>query len=240
MSTPEKAFFEEDDWVHTPAPKRRRAAGVRDEGDGDPKTARKKQAEDKTSSADDEGGPDVSLPAQPTPEERAEYVMMRLEQFIREGRTISEGMPFKKWQAMAKTEIAIAVAQSESEARKDDPVTRRLLFMTAACLTTIGFWGAVVSIHKIAYFTTAVVCGVAGLGLLYAAGEWRFRKWWRKRNQRQRTERLANIENLNKRIKKLEQELKKQEKILGKKIQKARKKKIEKLTAPPPVPFDES
>ena len=49
----------------------------------------------------------------PSPDERAEYVILRLEQFIREGRTFDEGMSFKIWQAMAKVEIAIAIAESE-------------------------------------------------------------------------------------------------------------------------------
>ena len=33
----------------------------------------------------------------PTPDERAEYVIRRLEQFIRDGRTVDEGMSFKIW-----------------------------------------------------------------------------------------------------------------------------------------------
>ena len=163
------------------------------------------------------------LPLDPTPEQRAEYIMMRLEPFIREGRTIGEGMSFKQWQAMAKTEIAIAVAAAQNEVQKDDPVTRRLLFMTAACLTTIGFWGTAVSLHKTAYLVGALVCAGAGVMLLLVAGEWRFRKWSRKRDAERRIERLANIEALNKRIKGLERALEKEEKMLEKKLNKTRK-----------------
>ncbi|HAD87247.1 MAG TPA: hypothetical protein DCG48_07785 [Rhodospirillaceae bacterium] len=183
------------------------------------------------------------LPLNPTPEQRAEYIMMRLEQFIREGRTIGEGMSFKQWQAMAKTEIAIAVAAAQNEVQKDDPVTRRLLFMTAACLTTIGFWGTAVSLHKTAYLVGALVCGGAGLLLIAIAGEWRFRKWKRKKDAELRIERLANIEALNKRIKGLERALEKEEKMLEKKLKKTRKA-VDDLhaaeAAVPPVPFEAS
>ncbi len=166
---------------------------------------------------------DNDLPLNPTPEQRAEYIMQRLEQFIREGRTIDEGMSFKKWQAMAKTEIAIAIAAAQNEVQKDDPVTHRLLFMSAACLTTIGFWGTAVSLHKTAYLTGALVCGGAGLLLLLVLGEWRFKKWRRKSDAQKRIERLANIEALNKRIKGLERALEKEEKMIEKKLKKARK-----------------
>lgn len=179
------------------------------------------------------------LPFAPTPEQRAEYIMARLEQFIREGRTIDEGMSFKKWQAMAKTEIAIAIAAAQNEVQKDDPVTRRLLFMTAACLTTIGFWGTAVSLHKTAYLTGALVCAGAGLLLLLCVGEWRIRKWKRKKDADLRVERLANIEALNKRIKGLERALEKEEKMLEKKLKKTRKE-VDVLHAAqmkePPVP----
>ena len=177
------------------------------------------------------------LPLNPTPEQRAEYIMMRLEQFIREGRSVGEGMSFKQWQAMAKTEIAVAVAAAQNEVQKDDPVTRRLLFMTAACLTTIGFWGTAVSLHKTAYLAGALVCAGAGILLLICAGEWRFRKWRRKKDAQLRIERLANIEALNKRIKGLERALEKEEKMLEKKLKKTRTA-VDQLHAAttPPVP----
>lgn len=184
---------------------------------------------------------DPELPLDPSPEQRAHYIMMRLEQFIRDGRTIDEGMSFKQWQAMAKAEIAVAIAAAQNEVQKDDPVTRRLLFMSAACLTTIGFWGTAVSLHKTAYLVGALVCGGAGLLLLLCVGEWRFKKWRRRKDAELRVERLANIEVLNKRIKGLERALEKEEKMLEKKLKKTRKDVDTLHTAyptAPPVPFD--
>ena len=72
------------------------------------------------------------LSDEPSPDERAEYVILRLEQFIREGRTFAEGMSFKIWQSMAKVEIAIAIAEAELGQQKEEAVTKRLLFTFAA------------------------------------------------------------------------------------------------------------
>ena len=150
----------------------------------------------------------------PSPDERAEYVIMRLEQFIREGRTFDEGMSFKIWQAMAKTEIAIAIAEAELGQQKDDMVTKRLLFTFAASLVTIGFWGTAVSLHKVAYLPGAIVVGLAGFILMAVAGEWRFRKWRLNRQANKRRKSLARVESLNRRIKRLEHDLEKEEKKL--------------------------
>ena len=51
-------------------------------------------------------------PNNPTPEERAEYVVLMLEKFIRDGRKDEAGMSFRKWQTMAKSEIIIAIADA--------------------------------------------------------------------------------------------------------------------------------
>ena len=159
----------------------------------------------------------------PSAEERAEYVILRLEQFIREGRTFDEGMSFKIWQAMAKTEIAIAIAEAELDQQKDDVVTKRLLFTFAASLVTIGFWGTAVSLHKVAYLPGAIVVGLAGLFLMGVAGEWRFRKWRLNRQANKRRKSLARVESLNRRIKRLEHDLEKEEKKLMKKVKEAAK-----------------
>ena len=157
----------------------------------------------------------------PSPDERAEYVILRLEQFIREGRTFDEGMSFKIWQAMAKVEIAIAIAESELVQQKEESITRRLLFTFAAALVTVGFWGAAVSVHKVGYVVGGIICFVAGLVLMGVAGEWRFRKWNKKRQADKRRKTLARVEDLNRRIKRLENELEKEEKRVLDKVKKA-------------------
>lgn len=152
----------------------------------------------------------------PTPEERAAYVLLRLEQFIREGKTVDEGMSLRKWQAMAQTEIANTIAEAEGNVQKDDPITKRLLFTAGAALITIGFWGTAVSLHSVGYLVGGLICAAAGLALLVVSAEWRLRKSYRRREARKRRERLARIENLNRRIKRLEYELEKEAKSLKK------------------------
>ncbi len=159
----------------------------------------------------------------PTPDERAEYVILRLEQFIRDGRKVAEGMSFKIWQSMAKTEIAIAVTETELGQQKEEAVTKRLLFTFAAALVTVGFWGTAVSLHKVGYLVGGIICFVAGLALMGVAGEWRFRRWNKTRQADKRRQTLARVENLNRRIKRLENDLEKEEKRVLEKLKKASK-----------------
>ncbi len=111
----------------------------------------------------------------PTPEERAEYVIQRLAQFIRDGRS-NDGMPFKQWQDMARAEIANAVVDATHKIQKDDVVTKRLLFTMASALVTIGFWGTAFAFNKVEYLFTAVICTLAGLILFSVALGWRGRQ----------------------------------------------------------------
>lgn len=161
------------------------------------------------------------LSDEPTAEERANYVILRLEQFIRDGRKVAEGMSFKVWQSMAKTEIAIALTEAELAQQKEEQVTKRLLFTFASALVTVGFWGTAVSLHKVGYLAGGIVCIIAGLALMGVAGEWRFRKWHKSRQADQRRETLARVEDLNRRIKRLENDLEKEEKRLTKALKKA-------------------
>ncbi len=163
------------------------------------------------------------LPENATPEDRATYVVLRLEQFIRDGRSLAEGMSFKKWQAMALTEIAANIAEAQNQMVRDSPVTNRLLFTGAAALITIGFWGTAVSVHQVSYLAAGLVCGFAGIVLLAVAVEWPIRKFWRGRQAKTRFKRLAHIESLNRKIKKLEVLLDKESKEMEKALEAARK-----------------
>jgi len=120
---------------------------------------------------------------------------------------------------MARSEISIAVAEVEMSQQHDELSSKRVLFVAGAAMVTIGFWGTAVSLNQIAYLTGALVCGGAGLLLLFVAGEWRFRGWREMRQARKRRDILGRIESLNKRIKRLEKELEAEaedlEKLLG-------------------------
>ena len=159
----------------------------------------------------------------PTPEERAEFIMQRLEQFIREGRTLSEGMNFKQWQEMAKGEIANAIAESQIDNQDDEVVTKRLLFTFGASFTTIGFWGGLWAYDQAHYVAVAFLCGAAGMVMIGIAMEWRFRKYWKRRQVGQRQKSLRRCQDLTRRIKKMEFELEKEEERLAKEHKKAMK-----------------
>jgi hypothetical protein len=77
-----------------------------------------------------------------------------------------------------------------------------------------------VSLHKVGYLAAAIVCGIAGLVLLGIAGEWRIRKWSKRRRAKKRAKALARVEDLNRRIKKLERELEDEAKGLEKELKK--------------------
>ncbi len=144
----------------------------------------------------------------PSPEQRAEFVLKRLEQFIRDGRTIAEGMPFKQWRDMARAEIAKAIIEAENDHQDDFIVTRRLLFTVASALVTIGFWGTLMAFDKAHYLAVAIIFTIAGLWLFAVIGEWRIRKHLKVRKARNRSRGLKKVENLTKRIRKMEIELK--------------------------------
>ena len=154
----------------------------------------------------------------PTPEERAEFVILRLEQFIRDNRTLDKGMSFKIWQSMAKTEIANALAEAETSQQKDDVITKRLLFTTAAAMVTIGFWGTAVSLNRFDYLAGGIICLIAGVFLFGVACEWKVRKLNKSSRAERRVKHLRRAEDLNKRIKRLEQDLEKQEEALEKEL----------------------
>ena len=155
----------------------------------------------------EKSAPAPTMSSTSTAEDRADYIVARLEQFIREGRKDEQGMSFDKWKQMARSEIAIAVAEAEMSQKHDELHSKRVLFVAASSMITIGFWGTVASMDKIDYLIGAVICGLAGILLFLAVGDWRIRSWSERRAAKKRREILSRIEGLNRRIKRLEKEL---------------------------------
>jgi len=161
---------------------------------------------------------DDLLQQDPTPEQRADFVVKRLEQFIRENRTVDEGMSFKQWTDMARAEIINTIIDAETSYQDDDMVSNRLVISAAASMITIGFWGTLLAFDKAQYLVVAIICVIAGLWLFAVAGEWRFRKFFRMREAKKRAKSLRRIENLNRRIKKMEKQLEKDVKEMEKTV----------------------
>ena len=156
--------------------------------------------------------------AHPSPEQRADFVVKRLEQFIREGRTIAEGMSLRQWMDMARFEIANALMAAENAQHDDEAVSKRLLFTVAASLTTIGFWGVLFAYDKVQYLVAAIIFGITGIILLAIVGEWRLMKYFRRHQARQREKSLHRVEDLTRRIKRMEKELKEESHALQSKL----------------------
>lgn len=144
----------------------------------------------------------------PSPEQQADYLVRKLEQTIRDNRTV-KGMSFRTWQAIAKEEIANAIRASEKRFIQHDRTVNRMMLVGAGALVSIGFWGAVVAVDRAYGGAAALVSLVAGSLLFFFAADWGLKKAGRAYGRRKRAERLANIEDLDRRIKRMEQELQK-------------------------------
>jgi len=166
----------------------------------------------------EESNPPLDESSDPSPEQRADFVVKRLEQFIREGRTLAEGMNLKQWQDMARFEIANAVRAAENVHHEKGIVSKRLLFTVAASLVTIGFWGTLFAFNKVEYLVVAIIFGLTGIILLAIVGEWRLMKYFRRHQARQRQQTIYRVEDLTRRIKRMEKELKSESKALQSKL----------------------
>jgi len=180
----------------------------------------------------DPANPPLDETGHPNAEQRADFVVKRLEQFIREGRTLAEGMSLRQWQDMARFEISSAITAAETAARDDDQVTRRVMFSIASALVTVGFWGTLFSFDKAPYLVVAVVFSLTGLVTLAIVGEWRLMKYFRRHQARKRQKSLRRIEDLTRRIKRMEKELEKESDALRDKLKDQIKAKRAELSQP--------
>jgi hypothetical protein len=144
----------------------------------------------------------------PTPQDRADYIVRKLEQFIRDGRTV-RGVSFRDWQAMAKAELVNSFAEVEKrkqEIRRDVSV-RRLLLVTSSTLVTIGFWGGVMALDHGRGWLAALVMLAAGTILLCFACDFSIRRLWGRGSAKQRRQRFERIENFDRQLRQLEAEI---------------------------------
>ncbi len=113
----------------------------------------------------------------PTPHERADVIVKRLEQFIREGKTEKGGINFKKWQELAMFEVANAIRDAERHWRQDHRFVTRGLTVGAASLLTIGVWGTVLAADAAPdRQTAALILILAGAVMLAVLGFWGVRR----------------------------------------------------------------
>ncbi|CAA7616829.1 hypothetical protein [Magnetospirillum sp. SS-4] len=144
----------------------------------------------------------------PTPEQKADYLVRKLEQTIRDNRTV-KGMSFRTWQAIAREEIVNAMRDMEKRQVVYDQTVNRLILVASSSLVTIGFWGAMVAVNSSFGGIAAIVTLVAGAALFFVTADWGIKRVAGGYARRKRAERLGNIEDLDRRIKRMEQEMKK-------------------------------
>ena len=155
----------------------------------------------------------------PTPHERADLIVRRLENFIREGRTEDGGINFRKWQEMAVLEVANAIRDAEKYLSSDQRFFTRSLSVGAASVLTIGIWGTVLVADVTSdRQTAALILIIAGIVLVSVLAIWGFRRidHYFKRGRRQyHIQRVLNFDrqlakldkDLEKRLKKLQETL---------------------------------
>ncbi len=155
----------------------------------------------------------------PTPEERGEVIVKRLEKFIRDGRTDQGGISFRRWQELAVHEVTNAIRDAERHWRNDNRFVTRGLAVGAATIVTIGFWGMVMAADAAPDRQTAALILIVAGGLLFAVlGAWGIRRldnFYQTGRRREHFKRvfkfdrqLAQLDNdLEKRLKELEETL---------------------------------
>lgn len=154
-------------------------------------------------------------PGAPTPEERAEVVVTKLERFIREGRSATAGVSFKSWQGMAKAEITAALRAAEGQEARANRLIDRLVLLGGAALSTIGVWGTALAIGQAPdRIVAAVLVLLSGLALLWIGGALGLRApLGRFRDDRRRAA-LKRVDDLHRQVRRLEVDLKSRAKKL--------------------------
>lgn len=135
----------------------------------------------------------------PTAKQRAFLIVKRLENFIREGRANERGIPFKHWQEMAIDEFTNAINEFERVRQNENRFISRILIAGASAMTTIGFWGIVLTTEI--FFErqmVAIIIFAAGIILLLLWAIWvynRLRKRFIKERRNTRIKRIRSFDN---------------------------------------------
>jgi hypothetical protein len=144
----------------------------------------------------------------PTPKERGELIVKRLEKMIRDGRSVTGGVSFKNWQEMAVHEFTNAIRDSMRDEKNDSQFLTRVLAVCALAIITIGFWGTVVA-ADVSYdrqVTAFILIGAGGV-LFLTFGLWGLRRVGKFFLIEKRRERLKRIVKFDKQLAQLEVEV---------------------------------
>ena len=152
----------------------------------------------------------------PTPEERAEVVIKKLEHIIKSGKDkiaketspsniqALKGISYKKWQDAARIEIANAIVNAILDEIKINKAFIAFLMTLGSCLTTLGFLGAILVWGSPPKLLVAVVGIVIGIVLIVLGVLWFASKNVGDIIADRRKAKIARLNNLNEQVKKME------------------------------------
>ena len=164
-----------------------------------------------SSSSAPNGPPEYSefwLGKNPTPPERADLIVKRLEKFIRDGRDKQRGVAFNKWQEFAVDEVTNAIRDAEKHWRGDHRFVTLGLTIGAAALVTIGVWGSALAASMAPNRqTAALILLIAGGTLFTVIGVWSLRRLDNYFKVFRRQNNIIKISSYDKQLAKLEREL---------------------------------
>ena len=166
----------------------------------------------------------------PTPHERADLIVRRLENFIRKGRTEDGGINFRKWQEMAVLEVANAIRDAEKYLSSDQIFFTRILSVGAASLLTIGIWGTVLAADAATdRQTAALILIIAGSVLVSVLAIWGIRRIDHYFKRGRREYHIQRVLNFDRQLAKLDKDLEKRLKKLQDTIKEMTKGNLKKL-----------
>jgi hypothetical protein len=112
------------------------------------------------------------LPGAPTPEERADLVVMNLENFIRDHRTRSlSGMKVSDWKSQARKAVLESLIEAEETQAGHLIHTNRWILVGCATVVSVGFWAAVYLVDKDYGTVAALLLGLFAFILIIVAME---------------------------------------------------------------------
>ena len=144
----------------------------------------------------------------PTPQQRADYLVRKLESLIREGKS-ERAMSFKTWQALARSELSNAFTDFERQLEKSrqDATGRRLILVGVSTVVTIGFWGTALSVDRRYGDLTAHIFIGAGFLVACVLAEIALRRMVKRYRVVSREKSFERIEDFDKQLKRLEAEI---------------------------------
>lgn len=169
----------------------------------------------RSSRVDTDGDEDLG-----TPEEKAEVIVLKLERFIRDNRTLAKGVSFRKWQELAKLEIAAAIRSKEVLRDLESRALDRAMIVLGVGLATVGVWGSLLAIDGA---PNRIIGGtltfIGGMMTLWVAGALGLKSPLKRFQANRRRTHMKKVRALHAEVRALETYLKKRKKQLEDEIE---------------------